>query len=153
MGVGNELLGDDGVGPFIADRFNAPGWKTLSCGTAPENFTSVIRHSSPELVVIIDAAEMGLPAGTARVIREQDIEDVSIGTHQQPLSLLIAYLRGFTGEVILIGIQPVGTIPGDPLSQPVKEAADEIMQIIREEKVREIPVYRQGDRGGHGGIG
>jgi hydrogenase 3 maturation protease len=143
MGVGNEMLGDDGVGPYIAEHFTAPGWQSLSCGTAPENFTSVVRRAKADLVVIIDAAEMDLPPGTARLIREEDIEDVSIGTHQQSLSLLMAYMRDFVGGVILIGIQPESVVPGEPLSLSVRDRADEIMHLLRIGKVLAIPVFER----------
>jgi hydrogenase 3 maturation protease len=143
MGVGNELLGDDGVGIYMADRFVAEGWRTLSCGTAPENFTSIIRREQPDLVIIVDAAEMGLVPGTFRVIRESDIEDVSIGTHQQPLSHLITYLRGFISDILFIGIQPADIIPGEPLSGAVRDGADQVMLLIRQDKVHQIPVFER----------
>lgn len=141
MGVGNDLLGDDGVGVYIADHFVAEGWHTLSCGTVPENFTSVIRRDQPDQVIIVDAAEMRLPPGTFRVIRESDIEDVSVGTHQQPLSHLIAYLRDFIADILFIGIQPGDIIPGEPLSGPVRNAAEQVMLMLHQDRVHQIPAF------------
>jgi hydrogenase 3 maturation protease len=141
MGVGNELLGDDGVGIYIADRFVAEGWHTIRCGTAPENFTSVIRREQPELVVIVDAAGMGLTPGAFRVIREADIGDVSIGTHQLPLSHLITYLRNSATEIIFIGIQPRTVEMGAELSADVKEGAAVLMRVLESGRFADIPVF------------
>jgi len=141
MGVGNDLLGDDGVGIYIADRFVAKGWRTLSCGTAPENFTSVIRREQPEILLIVDAAEMGLSPGEFRIVMESDIEDVSIGTHQLPLSHLITYLRSSVTEIIFIGIQPRTVEMGAEMSADVKEGAALLMRILESGRFADIPVF------------
>lgn len=41
LGIGNPLSGDDGVGIYVAEQFKKEGWISISCGTAPENFTGV----------------------------------------------------------------------------------------------------------------
>ena len=69
LGVGNSLHGDDGAGPAVAAGVAAlglPGIAAYDCGTAPENFTGVVRRAGPDLLVIVDAAEMGLQAGSVR---------------------------------------------------------------------------------------
>ena len=67
LGVGNFLHGDDGAGPAVAAGVLAlglPGVSAFDCGTAPENFTGVVRRLHPDLLVVADAADMGLPAGS-----------------------------------------------------------------------------------------
>lgn len=109
LGVGNPLLGDDGAGCFVAEKFSEEGWKCYNCGTTPENITGIIRREKPERVLIIDAADMGIIPGELRIITKEKIEDAGIGTHQLSLSHLLSYLENLSGEVILIGIQPENT--------------------------------------------
>jgi len=66
LGIGNELRGDDGIGPYVADNLFDDDWLVLNCGTAPGNFTQVVKRHKPELVVMVDAAEMGLQPGQYR---------------------------------------------------------------------------------------
>ena len=78
MGIGNELKGDDGIGNVIAREFSAPGWKAIACETVPENFTSVIRRERPELLVIVDATDMGLNPGEIRIIPEGRLNSINV---------------------------------------------------------------------------
>jgi hydrogenase 3 maturation protease len=140
MGVGNELLGDDGVGIYVADRFVAEGWCTLSCGTAPENFTSIIRREQPETLLIVDAADMRLSPGEFRIVMDSAIEDVSIGTHQLPLSHLITYLHRSATEILFIGIQPRTVEMGAEMSADVKKGAEMLMKVLASGRYKDIPV-------------
>ena len=104
MGIGSELRGDDAIGHVIAGNLRAGGWLSIPCSTVPENFTSVVRRKSPELVVIVDAAEMGIePGGMRRVPKEKLDSDVS-GTHGIPLMHLVTYLEEIAKKVVFIGI-------------------------------------------------
>ena len=106
MGVGNILRGDDGIGSFIANSFEADDWLSLDCGVVPENFTSIVKKNNPDLVVIIDVVEMELEPGEFKIISPDKIKDMHLTTHTIPLSFLISYLESFTQKVIFIGIQP-----------------------------------------------
>jgi hydrogenase 3 maturation protease len=122
MGIGNELKGDDGIGNRIARQFSAPGWKSISCETVPENFTSVVRRESPELLVIVDATDMGLEPGEMRIIPEEKLNSDVEGTHGIPLRHLVSYLRDSAGKIIFIGIQPKSMEIGDSLSEETLDA-------------------------------
>jgi len=63
MGIGNELNGDDGVGNTLAREFVERGWLAIPCETVPENFVSVIEREKPEVLVMVDAAEMDIEPG------------------------------------------------------------------------------------------
>ncbi len=139
LGIGNVLGCDDGVGNYVAGTFRADGWKTLDCGTAPENFTAVVRREHPELLVLIDAAEMGIPPGEFRIIPVERIRDVSIGTHQLPLTHLIHYLEDDVGEILFIGIQPLIVGDGTGISAEVLDGAELLMESLKNGTFREIP--------------
>jgi hydrogenase 3 maturation protease len=130
MGIGNTLGCDDGVGPYIAQHVQGGSFLSLDCGTVPENFTSVVRQIRPELLLLIDAADMGLPAGEFRTIQKEHINDVSIGTHNMPLSYLIDFLSDSCKKIIFIGIQPGNIAEGESLSEKIRTGSDILIGII-----------------------
>ncbi len=138
MGVGNSLRGDDGIGCYIAKNFRDKNWISLNCGTVPENFTSIIRRNKPEKLVIVDASDMGLKQGEFRIVSEEKIENVSISTHQMPLSFLINYLSNSAGKILFIGVQPKTIKDSEEITDELKKIADKIMSVLREERFNEI---------------
>jgi len=140
LGIGNPLNGDDGAGIYVAGQFRKDGWLSLSCGTAPENFTGIIRKAHPDCLVLVDAAAMGLSPGEYRVIPRHRIADVSIGTHQLPLSLLIDFLSDSAGQIILIGIQPGVAVAGEEISPRIREGASRLVHELLSGKINRIPV-------------
>jgi hydrogenase 3 maturation protease len=139
LGIGNPLNGDDGVGIYVAEQFRKDGWISLACGTAPENFTGIVRKTRPSCLVFVDAAAMGISPGGYRIIPRDKIEDVSIGTHQLPLSFLIDFLSDTVSRIILIGIQPERAGTGEEISLPVKEGADQLVRVLSTGELDHIP--------------
>jgi len=140
LGIGNPLNGDDGAGIWVAGQFRKEGWVSLSCGTAPENFTGIIRRTRPDCLVLVDAAAMGLSPGEYRIIPRHKIADVSMGTHQLPLSLLIDFLSDAAGRIVLIGIQPDRVITGEEISPRVREGAERLVHVLSSGELGRIPV-------------
>lgn len=140
FGIGNPLRGDDGAGSHVARRLSAEGWQAVDCGTAPENFTPVVRRERPDLLVIVDAVDMALPPGAVRLVPPERIADCGIGTHALPLTALIAFIGDAAGEVVVVGIQPGGLDHEEGLSPAVREGAEALVALIREGRIWEIPV-------------
>ena len=140
LGIGNPLNGDDGAGIYVSEQFNEDGWISLSCGTAPENFTGIVRKTRPTCLVLVDAAAMGISPGEYRIIPRPRIEDVGMGTHQLPLSLLIDFLSDSAERIILIGIQPERAGTGEEISLRVKEGAERLVQVLSSGGLDRIPV-------------
>jgi len=138
IGIGNTLKGDDGIGCWIAKKFKEKNWVTFDCGTAPENFASVIRKNKPETLVIVDAADMGVNAGGLRVVPEEKIENIGLSTHTIPLSFLINYLKDAAEKIIFIGVQPKTIRNSDEISKELRKSAKQLMKILREENFDEI---------------
>lgn len=139
LGIGNPLNGDDGAGTYVAGQFEKDGWIPISCGTAPENFTGIIRKTRPDCLVLVDAAAMGRSPGEYRVIPRQKVAEVSMGTHQLPLSMLIEFLSDSAGRIVLIGIQPDQAFAGEELSPRVREGADRLVQELVAGRISHIP--------------
>jgi len=138
MGVGNTLKGDDGIGCYIAKNFKKKNWFSLDCGTAPENFTSIIRKNKPEILIIVDAADMGINEGGFRVVSEEKIENIGISTHNMPLSFLINYLKDSANRIIFIGVQPKTIRDSGEISDKLKKSAEHLIEILREGRFEEI---------------
>ncbi len=138
LGIGNTLRRDDGVGNYIAHRMEGTGWTAVDCGTVPENFTSVVRRSHPDLLVFVDAGRMGIPPGEFRRVPKEEIEDVSIGTHALPLSHLIDFLADAAETILFIGIEPENVRDGEGLSEPVIEGAERLITMLKKERVFDI---------------
>jgi hydrogenase 3 maturation protease len=95
----------------------------LEGGLAPENLTGAIRRFAPDLVLLVDAAEMGEPAGAVRWLSWQDTTGVSAATHALPPYMVAQFLASeLDCEVALIGIQPQEIAFGASLSPPVQRA-------------------------------
>lgn len=138
VGVGNPLRADDGAGMLVARalKHRSTGSEAdriliLEGGQAPENQTGALRSFAPDLVVIIDAAEMGENPGTIRWIPEETIDGMSTSTHSLPLSMLAHYLRQDLGcRIVFLGIQPGCTEIDGRVSEPVARAIQELIHVL-----------------------
>ncbi|MDD3655632.1 MAG: hydrogenase maturation peptidase HycI [Atribacterota bacterium] len=141
LGIGNSLRSDDGAGSFIAQHFKHHNWMVIDGKSAPENYTSVIKNIHPELLVIIDAVEMNLIAGSIRVIPVEKIVSLQLSTHYLSLSYLIEYLTPDCHKIILIGIQPLSTEMSENLSKPVLKACYQLKNLLEKNQLKAIPIF------------
>ena len=144
LGVGNQLHSDDGAGPCLADMLSCEkesGISAFNCGTAPENFTGVIRNLHPDLLIIADASLMNEAPGTLKRIPPEKITDAAVGTHMLPLSHLFSYLQDCADTIMVIGIQPASLEDGDELSPEVEDAVRRLKELILSGKTASIPVF------------
>ncbi len=134
--VGNALMGDDAAGVLLAQMLaNSPveGWQVVNGGSAPENVLHRVRELTPELVLVVDAADMDLPAGTVQRIPEDSLQDPFLfTTHTLPLTFLIESLREFTPQVELLGIQPEVVAFGYPISAAVDNAVKQVYAALKD---------------------
>jgi hydrogenase 3 maturation protease len=152
LGIGNRLGGDDAAGTCVVDILNQGKNKTgalldteivaIDVGTAPESYTSIIRRHQPDLLILIDAADMGLNPGVMRAITPERISILSFSTHNITLSTFIAYVEEFCGEILLIGVQPEQTDMGNGLSKAVRKSMKKLAETILEGRTAEIPLLR-----------
>jgi hydrogenase 3 maturation protease len=138
LGIGNPLRGDDGAGVYAALHLRAEGWQAVDCGTAPENFTGMVRRLHPELLLLVDAAEMGLLPGEFRVVPRDRIEDVAFGTHHLPLSHLMEFLSDATEQIHFIGIQPAVVEDREGLSPGVEKGIRRLLRLIRAGEISRV---------------
>jgi len=149
LGVGNRLGGDDAAGSCLVDMLNQRPKKAeadapieiaaIDAGTAPESYTSVIRRDRPDLLILVDAADMGLPPGALRTIPPEKISILSFSTHHMPLSMFISYVERFCGKVLLIGVQPERMQTDTRISEAVRASAKKLAEAILEGRAAQTP--------------
>ncbi len=141
MGIGSELQGDDGIGTIIAIEFkelNKQGWLSLPCETVPENFAGVVEREKPNLLVIVDAADMTLATGEFRLLSKENLNSAIVGTHGLPLKHLVERLEKSSEKILFIGIQPGKIKFGESISSEVETAKKKLLEIISKESWEEI---------------
>ncbi len=128
--VGAVLRGDDAAGPMLAKMMQdepIEGWDVVDGGQMPEDDLSVIRRRNPDVLLLVDAADMGEEPGTIRALQEEDVSsDYLVTTHSLPLSFLIKELKGCCGHVVFLGIQPAQTEFYHALTPAVLESVQRI---------------------------
>ncbi len=133
LGIGNDLRSDDGVGLYIVSRLEADRSFVMieNVGSVPEAFARPIAEFGSERIILIDAADMGLPPGSVRLVTKEHISGVALTTHALPLSFLMLYLEQEThGQTILIGIQPENIAFGEGLTTAVVNSAEKIIIML-----------------------
>ena len=54
MCIGNEMNGDDGIGPYIAENFpDVKDFKVVNCETVPENFVYMAKMQIGLLLLML----------------------------------------------------------------------------------------------------
>lgn len=110
-------------------------WVGLDGGTAPENFTSLIRKEKPDLLVIVDATDMGLPPGEIRIIPEEKLPKLTyFSTHTLSLGFLIESLKGDIPNILFIGVQPKVVALGCTLSEEILTSAKRLLDLLISDK-------------------
>lgn len=100
----------------------------IEAGQAPENRTGELRRFRPDVVLIIDSADMGETPGTVQWIPEESIDGMSASTHSLPLSMLTRYLKlELNCSVAVLGIQAVSNEVGESVSAEVLHSINEIV--------------------------
>ena len=138
--VGNALLGDDAIGCRVAEllwEMGVPG--VVDCRTTPENHTAALRENPPAELLIVDAADMGLPPGECRRL---SIEELPAGetSHGIALPLLLAPFAEST-TISALGIQPSNLRLGAPLSDAAEQAARRVADRIARNDWRGIEKF------------
>lgn len=127
LGIGNELMGDDAAGVLTVRELERTlpaavrggRVRLYECATTPENFTGALERLKPDLVLMIDAADLGAAVGEVRLLDPASMGSMMHSTHTMPLSFLADYIARTSGaQVVALGIQ-AGQIQ---LDRPVSPA-------------------------------
>jgi hydrogenase maturation protease len=139
-GIGNVLLGDDGLGPYVIEELRArysfgPEVELIDAGTPALDF--ILYFADVDLLLIVDAVRSSAPPGTVLRYTREDIlrhhAPLRIDTHAPALghALLFAEFAGASPPgVFLFGAAAGNTEPGTRLSNAVRGAVPALMDII-----------------------
>jgi hydrogenase maturation protease len=157
LGLGNILLGDEGVGVRVVERleelYHVPKEaQVMDGGTLALDLLPYVEDA--DQLLVIDAVDMGAaPGTTVRIVDEQ--VPVFLGTkvspHQMGLAdiLSAARLRGyFPSELVLWGVQPGVIDTTLDLSPPVAAQVDVLVDgVLADLSQWGIEPTRKGERG------
>jgi hydrogenase 3 maturation protease len=137
VGIGHELRGDDAAGlavaramqPYAHDHINL---MVIEAGPVPENFTGPLRRFKPEVVVLVDAAQMETLPGSALYLDWRATGGFRGSSHTLPLSTLANYLENEIGcEVWILGIQPENNAFGAALSESAAQGVHRAVENLK----------------------
>jgi len=135
VGVGNEVFGDDGVGPWVAQQLEQAGaQEVVDSGTTPELDTWRIREIAPDTVLFVDAVDFGGSPGEVVFLEPAALRRTGFDTHRPPLKLTMQYLeQDLNCKCFLLAIQPKDTRYESPMCNEVSSTARNIIQILLQE--------------------
>ena len=132
LGVGNRLRGDDAVGSLLVERLQGKvDIPLIDAGDVPENYLGPIEQASADVVLIIDATDMGANVGDVAIFDIEQVQGMSVSTHTANLGLMFQVISPEKRpQVILLGIQPGNMKLGQGLSEPVLKTLESIEEIL-----------------------
>jgi len=154
LGLGNVLMGDDGLGPvavraFEAEYIVAPGVQVIDLGTPGLDLLPWL--ADVERVILVDTVKTELPPGSVRLYEKADLlrypPTARVGPHDPGVKEALHALE-FAGraprEVALIGVVPESTAMGLQLTPTIQAAVRRVVVAIEATLARfGIPVERR----------
>lgn len=144
LGVGNILLGDEGLGvrltEYLNARFTIPsGVSVVDGGTGGLTLIELIKDFN--FVIIVDAVAAGTSPGTLYRIPGEELPKappLMATAHELGVKemLALASLEGYDPEVVIIGMEPLDLSPGLELSPLVRLRLPLIARMVVEELER-----------------
>jgi hydrogenase maturation protease len=128
LGLGNILLGDEGVGVRVVERLDAlyrfpEGTQVMDGGTLALDLLPYVEDT--DRLVVIDAVDMGAePGSVVRIVDEQvpSFLSIKVSPHQMGLADILSATRLrdlYPEELVLWGVQPGAIEATLELSPPV----------------------------------
>lgn len=140
VGIGNVLMGDDGLGPYtikvLESRYEFPSCIELEDGGTPGLDFMPYLAGARSLIVLDTVSSSGEP-GTLKVYRDQEIIGSAppprLSPHQPGLreALMAAELTDSSpDEIVLLGVVPLTLEQGTTLSDPVQAAVEDLVAAV-----------------------
>lgn len=142
LGVGNETMGDDGLGVHAVRELRAEGVdgdvEIIEAGSAVMEALDLVPPGAE--VLVVDAASGGGPPGSVYRFALDDLASqrgMSLHETSLPDAFALARLAGQVfGNIVVIGVEPARVEPGVELSPTLKERMPAVLGAIRAELAR-----------------
>ncbi len=156
VGVGNRLLGDEGIGPCVIDnlsRVRMPSYvDVVDCGCDLLSLTSYLDR--PQKIVIIDAIRAGGKPGEINrfdysklaTTKDETQSGHQIGTIDVLRLLKSVYPALADSEIVLIGVEPKMLELSTDLSQEVRGSIADVTRLVIEEISPQPSFWRKGEK-------
>ena len=142
-GIGNVLIGDDGVGSFaikmLESQFDFPESVELADLGTP-GLGLPVHLSDADAVILLGSAKFGGQEGDIRLFRKQEVLTIPPRVRIDPHSSALRESHSFLdlmaatpGELLMIGIQGSRLNAGSTLSTPVRHCIPHIIDAVRRE--------------------
>ncbi len=143
VGLGNVLMGDDGLGPFVVRQFEArylyPEWVSVSdLGTPGLDLVPFIAEATA--LIVVDTITLDEPAGSLRVYRQEQLLAAPRGQRLSPHDpglvetlQMLEFCGGGPREVLLVGVVPASCALRPGLSGTARAAAERAVEAVAEE--------------------
>ena len=98
VGVGNPLFGDDAAGCLVARALvGIPGLDVVEADDVPENHVIHIADGTPDVVVLVDAVDLGASPGSVAILEKEAMAQYEPSTHRVPLGLIAEIIQRSSG--------------------------------------------------------
>ncbi len=141
LGIGNTLMGDDGVGAIVAREFALLDLgPDVAVVERPNAEMGLLKHFlDSDVVIVVDALDAGSEPGAVFRFTPDQAGITSLRSnniHGMGVGFLVtnARLSGIDPHVVVYGVQ-VGVVGprADSLSEPVAEAVPHVVEMVRNE--------------------
>ena len=141
VGVGNPLMGDDGIGIEVARSLRESGLEgnVLILERQALDVSILDQADGASKLIVVDAVKSGRPPGSVVKFRPgapgSPLLRVPL-SHEQGLEDVIALAKkGGTRvpPVVVIGVEPEDCTPGEGLSEKVARALPSVLEVVRAE--------------------
>jgi hydrogenase maturation protease len=141
LGVGNQLMTDEGLGPYVITELQKEQWpenvELIEGGTAGLEILYLIE--GVDFLIIVDAIDARTDPGSIFKFKPNDIsvfpEEFGFSFHQVGLFevLQMAMVMEKLPETIIFGMQPRSLDWGMELSPEVQTKIPELIKLVKEE--------------------
>lgn len=141
VGVGNRILSDDGVGPYVIEALEAsrevPREEVRLYDAGTTGFLALEGMSGCERAVVVDAIRAGEEPGTVHEYRFRngafDDEIPEMTMHDISFTEALTFARDvydLPDDVRIVGVEPASLRTGLELSEAVRAAIPDVIEAI-----------------------
>jgi hydrogenase maturation protease len=121
--------------------------QVIDADVMPENYSKPMRESGSDMVLFVDAVDMGLRPGEIRIVPRDLIEATIPCSHNLPMSYVMGYINEKIERVELVGVQIKTTGLFEEMTEEIKEACHKLVDIIWDGKIGSVPEYSRDEKG------